>query len=118
MSHSFKAKKAVDKPIDIEPGFLQLLGKIEPGEYIITVSVRNTELESYKRHFFAQIDKLAKFAGYMTTKDKELFKQQISEHCGCSITEIVTIEDMKIRMEQVHQLASNLGFFFEPYTPK
>lgn len=117
--YKFKAIKEEDGPLVIIDSFHKMFFEINPGEYVIEIKPRDTVLESYKRHYFSQIDKLANYAGYVSSEDKKLFKKQLSEELGYSIKEINNLDDMKIRMEEVYKISSeHYGFLFEPYTPE
>lgn len=114
----FKAVKEVGTPLDIKGAFHKTLYELPPGEYVVEIKARPVELESYKRHYFSQVDKLAEFAGYVSRKEKELFKKQLSDQFGYSITEINTIEEMKVRMEEMYRFSSEYySYIFEPYNP-
>jgi hypothetical protein len=115
----FSAIKVEGHPLEIKGPFHKVLYSIDPGEYIVEIKPRPVELESYKRHYFSQVDKLAKYAGYVSREENILFKKQLSEYFGYSITEIATIEDMKIRMEEMYKFSSEqYNYIFEPYNPE
>jgi len=115
----FKAVKEDGTPLDIKGPFHKSLYDLPPGEYTVEIKPRDVELESYKRHYFSQVDKLADFAGYVSRAERELFKKQLSEQFGYSVTEIKTIEDMKVRMEEMYKFSSEFySYIFEPYNPE
>lgn len=104
---------------DFEKGFLKKINSLPEGDYSIEFKLRDKALESYKRHYFSQVDKLAVFLGYMSKADRDIFKSQLSTHFGYSITDINTIDEMKIRMEELYQFASiEYNYLFEPYNPE
>lgn len=84
------------------------------GQYKITIVAHNSPLEAIKKRYFAMVDELAKHAGYRSRKDRDLFKEQIKKELGDeSIKEMTDIDQVSIKIEELHQLAlSHYSYFF------
>jgi chemotaxis methyl-accepting protein methylase len=59
----------------------------------------------------------AKWKGYRSKAERELFKQQVKEKLGWeSLAAMVTMEEVTIKIEELHQLASEEdNYTFAPY---
>lgn len=84
------------------------------GQYKIAIAVHDSQLEAIKKRYFAMVDELAKHAGYRSRKDRDLFKEQIKKELGDeSIKEMTEIDQVSIKIEELHQLALNhYSYFF------
>lgn len=63
------------------------------------------------------VDELAKHAGYRSRSDRNLFKEQIKKELGGeSIKEMTSLDQVSIKIEELHQLAvDHYSYFFKPY---
>ena len=84
------------------------------GKYKISLAATDTPLEAIKKRYYAMVDELAKHAGYRSRKDRDLFKEQIKKELGDeSIKEMTEIDQVSIKIEELHQLAlSHYSYFF------
>jgi len=80
---------------------------LAPGSRIkITVEL-DDDITKYRKRYFAMVTELAKYAGYLSHKDRETFKEQVRNMLAIrSIAEIDTTEEMGLAIEAVHQLAA------------
>ena len=86
------------------------------GEYTLIVEMVQSNVIQAKKRYFAMVTELAEHAGYMSKKEKELFKAQIKEQLGNeSIKEMTDPLQIGIKIEELHQLAQeHYSFFFKP----
>lgn len=84
------------------------------GDVTITLEIGDN-FEPMRKKYFAMITELANFAGYVSHKDKELFKRQIKEVLQIqSIAEIKTKEEMGSAIEALHEFsAKNYDYTFD-----
>lgn len=87
------------------------------GDYTVTPQPVLTNVAQAKKRYFAMVTELAEYAGYMSKKEKELFKAQVKEQLGSeSIADITDSLQISIKIEELHQLAqTHYSYCFKPY---
>lgn len=87
------------------------------GEYIVHILLKDEDVVRAKKAYFAMVTELAKFAGYVSHKERELFKGQVKDELGGeSIADMLTTEEVHVKIEELHQLAKeHYDYFFPPY---
>lgn len=109
--------KFLKKGSTFTPVNKQSLDELPDGAYDVTIQVRQSNVAQAKKAYFAMVDTLALYCGYMSRKDKELFKEQVKKELGNeSIAEMTTIEQVTTKIEELHQLAiTEHNFMFPPF---
>lgn len=94
---------------------IEFLLNREEGKYKISVIPTDTPLDAIKKRYHAMVDELAKHAGYRSRKDRDLFKEQVKNELGNeSIKEMTEVDQVSIKIEELHQLAlSHYSYFFK-----
>jgi hypothetical protein len=97
--------------------FTNPLEALEPGKYEVIIRQQATNVTQAKKAYFAMLDEWAKWKGYRSKAERELFKQQVKEKLGWeSLAAMVTMEEVTIKIEELHQLASEEdNYTFAPY---
>lgn len=104
---------------DFFPGLIELMQHLESGRYYVILDQIPDNLQKAKAKYFAMVDELAKFAGYHSRKDRDLFKEQIKQELGNeSLAEMTDIMQVSIKIEELSQLAAiHYQYQFMPYGP-
>lgn len=97
--------------------FTNPLEALEPGKYEVIIRQQATNVTQAKKAYFAMLDEWAKWKGYRSKAERELFKQQVKEKLGWeSLAAMVTMEEITIKIEELHQLAGEEdNYTFAPY---
>jgi len=97
--------------------FTNPIEALEPGRYEVIIRQQATNVTQAKKAYFAMLDEWAKWKGYRSKAERELFKQQVKEKLGWeSLAAMITMEEITIKIEELHQLASEEdNYTFAPY---
>ena len=99
----------IDRNMDAEAiGKLVLdhLSSMIDGSVIVTMEIKD-DVDQMRKKYFAMVAELAKFAGYISHKDKELFKIQIKEAVAIpSIADIADKEQMSAAIEALYEFSA------------
>lgn len=98
-----------------------ILSQMERGvTLVITIQVEGSKLKKLKALYFSMVSELAKYAGNMSRKEQEQFKEQVKDQLQIdSIANITDEQDILIIIESLHQLASeHYNYIFKPNDPE
>lgn len=91
------------------------LSQLPEGEYLIKPTIVLKGVAMAKKRYFAMVTELANHCGYMSKKDRELFKEQIKAELGDeSIADMTDPLQIGIKIEELHNLAQNHYSFTFP----
>src|SRR6187455_2999618 len=84
------------------------LMQLKKGKITIVLQVEEDSVTRAKKRYFAMIRDLAIHAGYQSKEDIDTFKEQIKAQLGNeSIREMTDYEQIRIKIEELHKLASD-----------
>lgn len=102
------------------------LSQVKKGNVNIIIIADDDIVLKAKKRYFAMVSELGKWLGYQSYKERELFKEQIKVELGNeSIGDIREYDEIRIKIEELHQFALNehnykfpsndTGIFFKDY---
>jgi hypothetical protein len=96
---------------------LEFIANHPDGEYKLQLQPNDDRLKAIKKRYYAMVDELAKHAGYKTKPERELFKEQVKQELGGeSNTDMIDMDQVSTKIEEMHQLAlSHYSYFFKQY---
>lgn len=120
--NSFKLKFKVKEGVceEIYDGYLsEMLPALEDGNYVLVVNIIDNKVDKAKKKYFSMVSELAEYAGYVSRKEKDQFKEAVKKELGNeSIAEMITFDEIKIKLEELHKLAAeHYNYIFKPYNP-
>lgn len=100
-------------------GLNDLMVNLVDGRYRYHIVLIPSNLIAVKAKYFALVTELANYTGMQSRKDKDLFKEQIKKELGNeSIADMVTLEQVAIKIEELYNLAANFyEYHFKDYVP-
>lgn len=95
------------------------LDQLVKGKILIVLEAEDPDVVRLKKRYFAMITELGKYCGYSSYKDRELFKNQIKEELGGeSIADMITKDQVRVKIEELHELAGKqYGYVFPQNDP-